>query len=161
MAAESVDIIENFEKDPPEKEPDSVPDSAPEGKEKKKGENETDPKPKESGVRKRIKINLPGIYSTDKTSKKPPVFVTIVSSSLLCCCLCYRLGKKRADKMVVTFAHPRSRPEEEPPAFRRNSDMFSSATMTNRPVHTVTNIMWLELESSSGSSSDNGLHSNV
>lgn len=27
---------------------------------------------KESGIRKRININLPGIYSTDKTSKKPP-----------------------------------------------------------------------------------------
>lgn len=72
MAAESVDIIENFEKDSAQKEPESVPDSAPEEKEMKREENETEPKPKESGVRKRIKINLPGIYSSDKTSKKPP-----------------------------------------------------------------------------------------
>lgn len=45
--------------------------------------------------------------------------------------------------------------------------MFSSATMSNRPVHTVTNTMLLELEleqESSGSSSDSGqppLQSNV
>ena len=72
MAAESVDIIENFEKDPAEKQSESVPDPAPEGKENKEGEKETESKPKENGIRKRIKINLPGIYSTDKTSKKPP-----------------------------------------------------------------------------------------
>ena len=27
---------------------------------------------KESGVRRRIKINIPGIITTDKSSKKPP-----------------------------------------------------------------------------------------
>lgn len=41
-----------------------------EDKDDKKG---SEAKPKDSGIKKRrIKINLPGIYTTDDSSKKPP-----------------------------------------------------------------------------------------
>ena len=93
------------------------------------------------------------------------VLIAVLGTSAVCCCICFRWGKQRADKMIVTFPRPLSRSDEE--ASRRGSDMFSSATMSNRPVHTVTNTMLLELEleqESSGSSSDSGqppLQSNV
>lgn len=91
------------------------------------------------------------------------VLIAVLGTSAVCCCICFRWGKQRADKMIVTFPRPLSHSDEE--ASRRGSDMFSSATMSNRPVHTVTNTMLLELEQeSSGSSSDSGqppLQSNV
>lgn len=93
------------------------------------------------------------------------VLIAVLGTSAVCCCICFRWGKQRADKMIVTFPRPLSRSDEE--ASRRGSDTFSSATMSNRPVHTVTNMVLLELEleqESSGSSSDSGqppLQSNV
>ena len=91
------------------------------------------------------------------------VLIAVLGTSAVCCCICFRWGKQSADKMIVTFPRPLSRSDEE--ASRRGSDMFSSATMSNRPVHTVNNMMLLELEQeSSGSSSDSGqppLQSNV
>lgn len=37
-----------------------------------KSKEQVKEKQKESGIRKRININLPGIYSSNKESKKPP-----------------------------------------------------------------------------------------
>lgn len=36
------------------------------------GTSEATGKANESGIRRRIKLNIPGIISTDKSSKKPP-----------------------------------------------------------------------------------------
>lgn len=63
-------------------------------KEKKTTSKEPSKSEEKSGIRKRIKINLPGIISTDDSSHKPPGMVgSIPLSSSLCihCCYCHRV----------------------------------------------------------------------